>query len=358
MNGSFRLGSYAGIPIKVHWSFGLIFLLVAYISYQEQLDIFQSIGLVVYILVLFVIVVMHEYGHALTAKYYNIKTKDIILSPIGGLARMKSFPSSPKKELFIAVAGPLVNLIIAIIICLILLLQKHPLIPEAHPYELFTSPNGFLQMLLWMNIVLFVFNLIPAFPMDGGRILRALLSFKLNRNLSTKIASYIGQIFAIAFVIFGIFTNHFVLIFIGGFIFLQALQERRQVALQDKLSSGLCKDLVETENYKVYNDQQLFDYIELIKATKDQSFLVFDRNEQLIGTLPNLFIQDAIQNKNQKQIISTIMSPKKLILDEQTTLIELFDILKTKGLAAVAISREGYIIGKIDRERLSDFMRP
>lgn len=193
---TFTIGSYAGIPVKLHWSLGLLFLFLAYFGRVIiNLDNQGLAWFLILIFTLFLCVIFHEFGHALVAKKFGIQTKDIILSPIGGIARLERIPEKPKDEVIIALAGPLMNLLIACLILIVLLLISHPIsIPsDSYPQNI----REFLRVAFWLNIILFVFNLIPAFPMDGGRILRALLRTKMDIMQATKIASRIGTGIAI-----------------------------------------------------------------------------------------------------------------------------------------------------------------
>ena len=185
------MGTFWGIPVKVHWTFGLLILFVSYSAFASGDKLVQGLGLITYVLVLFLCVILHEYGHALTAKNYGVYTKDIIISPIGGLARLESMPDKAIQEFFIALAGPIVNLIIGLFLAAILYFTTGRMIPEISDFK-FDEPIEFIRYIIWMNFALFLFNLIPAFPMDGGRILRSLLSIKLGKVRATKIAAGIG----------------------------------------------------------------------------------------------------------------------------------------------------------------------
>ena len=232
MGRSLYIGTYLGIPVKVHWSFGLILLLIGYIIYDEGYNPRESTSLIMYVFSLFLCVILHEYGHALAARKFGVGTEDIILSPIGGLARLHSIPENPKKELVIAIAGPLVNLIIALLLILAILLIGQVNFDQQDTMTMLVHPVGFMQMVLLLNIVLFVFNLIPAFPMDGGRILRAGLSLKMDRLKATRIASITGRLFSIAFMVIGVYYSHYALIFIGLFVYIMAFKEYQYLRLK------------------------------------------------------------------------------------------------------------------------------
>jgi len=221
-----NVGRYFGIPVFIHWTCILIIGFVGYVSFTEEMDLLGTAAFSLYLACVFFCVVLHEYGHALMARRYGIGTHDIILSPIGGIARLDSIPSDPKGELMIAIAGPLVNLAIALFIVGGLYLFKLGIVlPDADGFTILTNPVGFAHLILLVNVVLFLFNLIPAFPMDGGRILRALLSFKMDRLKATFIASSLGKILAIGFLIFAAYNNIPSLFFIGIFIFIVAGRE-------------------------------------------------------------------------------------------------------------------------------------
>lgn len=205
----------------------MVLIYIAWISYSESLGVPQSLTLALHIFLLFLCVVLHEFGHALAARKYGIKTRDIILSPIGGLARLEALPQKPKQELVVAFAGPLVNLVLfCLFLVLYLLLKENVFIPQTtQELNYISHPSSAIFLLLLINAVLFLFNLLPAYPMDGGRILKALLNMKYSKVKSTMIASSIGRIFAIAFLALGAYNRMFALLFIGLFIYIMATRE-------------------------------------------------------------------------------------------------------------------------------------
>lgn len=200
---SIRLFKLAGIPVYIHWTF---FLLIAYVILQglyNSESYFQLIFEVVVLLSVFACVTLHEYGHALTAKRYGILTQDIILSPIGGVARLNGLPEKPKQELFVAIAGPMVNVVIVILLLIIVFLF-YPGDSFDPNFEAISKANfveNYIFVIQYINISLVVFNMIPAFPMDGGRVLRSLLAMKYGRLKATKVAAFIGQAIAAIFIV-------------------------------------------------------------------------------------------------------------------------------------------------------------
>lgn len=229
-----KVGRYFGIPVYIHWSFLLVLVFILYVSYTEGMDLLGTAAFSLYLTCVFICVVLHEYGHAMMARRYGIGTHDIILSPIGGIARLNSLPSHPTGELMVAIAGPLVNLAIAfLIVGGLYLFNIGIVLPDADSYTILTNPVGFIHLILLVNVVLFLFNLIPAYPMDGGRILRALLSYKMEKLKATYIASTIGRSLALGFLVFAVYKRIPSLFLIGIFIFIVAGREYKSLKERD-----------------------------------------------------------------------------------------------------------------------------
>ena len=213
--------------MRIHLTF-LLFLAWIWLSYYRVGGLPGAVQGVLFILALFVCVLLHEFGHAFAARGFGITTPDITLLPIGGVARLSRIPDKPWEELVVAIAGPLVNVVIAA--ALILVVHASAALDQI---EFLESPRvALLQKLATVNIMLVVFNLIPAFPMDGGRILRALLAMVMPYARATQIAAWIGQGLAVVFGILGLFWNP-LLVFIAFFIFAGAQQEAAMARFRD-----------------------------------------------------------------------------------------------------------------------------
>ena len=220
MSWSWRIGRIAGIDVRMHVTF---LLLVAWVAAQDYLvhrDLAEALGGVIFVCLLFGIVVLHELGHAATARRFGVRTREIMLLPIGGVARLERMPTEPSQELLVALAGPAVNVVLAAAIYLCLAVRQG-LAPIGDAVRV---GGGLLDQLFWVNVSLAAFNLIPAFPMDGGRVLRALLAMRLGYVRATQVAASIGQAMAMLFVVLGFVFNPF-LVFIGLFVWLGAAQE-------------------------------------------------------------------------------------------------------------------------------------
>ena len=232
MGWSWRLGRIAGIDVYVHATFAFLLLWVAFISYVPHRQVNDVVMGLAFILCLFAVVVLHELGHALTAGRYGIQTRDITLLPIGGVARLERMPDDPKQELLVALAGPAVNVVLAGLLFGVLVAARLPIVP---PGPTFSFGGNLISQLFVANVFLALFNLLPAFPMDGGRVLRALLALRLDYVQATRVAAQVGQIMAVLFGIIGLLGNPFLLV-IALFVWVGAAAEAGAVQFRAGLA--------------------------------------------------------------------------------------------------------------------------
>jgi Zn-dependent protease len=224
MRGSVKLFNVFGIAINIHVTF--LLLLIFFLS--------GGVKWLVLMVGVFCFVTLHEICHSLVARHYGIEVRQITLLPIGGVASMSSMPEKPSQEFFISIAGPLFNLAV-------ILVFYYPMKSLVGPEVLFYRPLSTatwpltLSYLYWINLMLAVFNLIPAFPMDGGRVLRSLLAARIGYARATKFAVGLGRIFAVAFACFGIFDKSIMLVAIAVFIYMAASSEGYQVDVREAL---------------------------------------------------------------------------------------------------------------------------
>ncbi len=222
MKNTVKFGSFFGIPVRIHFTFPLI-LLAFGLEAGIRGGWSDGARAVALVLAVFVCVVLHELGHSLQARRYGIQVRDIVLLPIGGIARAERIPENPKQEIVVAISGPLVNFALAAVFTIVLVARQTPL-----DYE-----NDFLFSLLAINIALGTFNLIPAFPMDGGRILRGVLATRMDYLRATRHAKNVGQIIAILFVLVGFMDSHFIMLpLIAVFVFFGAISEEKMVRMK------------------------------------------------------------------------------------------------------------------------------
>jgi Zn-dependent protease/CBS domain-containing protein len=265
MRYSFKIGSAWGIPIELHITFILLIAAVFILSVPTQQ--FYTFFIVLF---LFVFVVFHELAHSVIARNYGIKVRKIILYPIGGVSEIEEIPDNPSQEWRMAIGGPLTSLVLGVALLGISLLIS----PQALTIYTFTTITGnFLTDLAILNILLGAFNLIPAFPMDGGRVFRALLAERLKYSDATRYAVYIGKIFGIAMVLIG-FIYNFLLILVGIFVYIGASEEAEQTIISTTLAGVRVKDVMQSEVGSVNPQQNLAEALEVMFKNRYHDALV------------------------------------------------------------------------------------
>jgi Zn-dependent protease/predicted transcriptional regulator len=350
MKNSLSIGRVAGIHLFIHWTFPLLLGWVIFSNLRAGRSLDDTLWSLLFVLAVFVCVILHELGHALAARRYGIQTKDITLLPIGGLARLERMPEKPSEELVVAAAGPLVNVIIAAIMFPIVLMAGS--LKQIGNAEVISSGN-FLVSFLAVNVWLVLFNLIPAFPMDGGRMLRALLALGMDRTKATRIAARIGQVFAIGFMIAGLFMNPF-LIFIGFFIFISARSESEYTSSQSILRGFRVKDLLMNQYYVLNFSDPLKAAVSALLDGQSRNFIVME-NGNLAGTLSRDEIIRGLNAYGEEVPVQQVMNPKPAMLDINMPLEEAWNILRTNKSMLPVIS-DGVFVGTLDEENILEFI--
>ena len=320
-----------------------------------QLNLPEFAWYFAYIFTLFLCVVLHEYGHALAARSYGVSTRDIILSPIGGLARLESIPREPRKELVIAIAGPLVNVVIFIILAVFLFLTQGSILPLHFDFP--TNTLEFCKLVLLLNAVLFFFNLVPAFPMDGGRIFRALLAYKFEYKKATFIASRVGRIFAVLFVIYAFYSYSFVLGIIGVFIFIAAGNEYKAILRISLLDEQFVVDIANKDFHLLRHDDYLSKAIDLFKNSDEKSFLVIDEEGTLVGSLPKQFLEHAVKSQMENVPVNELMSQRFGKVAKDLSIRKLYHYLDKNHVDIAAVVDLDKIIATVDREAVKKVLR-
>jgi Zn-dependent protease/predicted transcriptional regulator len=354
MKWSLNLGRIAGIRLSVHWTFMILIAWVFITYYRLEQDMNQGLMGVVFVLSLFVCVILHELGHALTAKRYNIQTKSITLLPIGGLAQLEKMPENPRQELWVAIAGPLVNVVIAAIIYLGLSLTGT--LPDLSATEevMTLQEIGFWFQLFLANTILVIFNLIPAFPMDGGRVLRALLAFRMDRAKATRIAAGVGQVLAIAFVFLGFYGNIW-LVFIGVFIYLGASAEANFETTKSALTGYTVKDVLMKKFTTLHPDEPLEKAVKILLDGQEQDFVVTDE-DKLLGILSKKELIKGLSDFGNSAPVSSVMQKEYLTLHPEMTLQEVFQLMMLKNCHAAPVIEHNEFIGMVDRENIYELL--
>ncbi len=355
MKGSLNLGRVSGIKIKVHWTFLFIIIWVAFIEINQGGNLQSVLFNIALILVVFLCVVLHELGHALTAQHFGVKTKKITLLPIGGIASLEKIPEEPKQELLVAVAGPFVNVVIALILYFIVPVQQFladNLTNIIENLNALTLTNFFFYLFV-VNVMLVLFNLIPAFPMDGGRVLRAFLAMNMGRVKATQIAAVIGQSIAIVFLLLGMLYNPF-LILIALFVFVGAYGENKMVQQIELLKGHTVSEAMLTNITLLKIDDTLASVKDLILSGTEKDFIIEQEGKPL-GILMNA---DIIKNSNMPNLlVGDIMKTSFKVLginDKLKNVLSLGEL--QKGYFFPVLDANKKLVGAIDLTNINEFI--
>ncbi len=351
MKWSWRLGEFRGIGVYMHATFLILIAFVILSQWSARQSDGKTLEGVAFVLALFSCVVLHEFGHALMAARYGIKTRDITLLPIGGVARLERMPEEPLQELWVALAGPAVNVIIAA--GLWTLIQFTSVFTPLE--QLGVTTGSFLERLMAVNVILVAFNMLPAFPMDGGRVLRALLATRLEYMRATQIAASVGQSMALVFAFVGFFTNPF-LMFIALFVWIGAAQEASMVTMKSALGGMPVRRAMMTDFRTLRPGDSLQRAIELILATPQQDFPVVD-DSRVLGILTSRDLMVALQQRGPDTLVGDVMRRDFLSLDVNDMLdAALARIHAAECCMTAPVIQRDALVGLLTAENVSELL--
>ena len=352
MQWSFPIGTVAGSQIRIHVTFFLLLIWFGLV-YLQQGGVAGAVEGVLFIIAVFGCVVLHELGHAIAARRYGIVTPRITLLPIGGVAEMERMPEKPSREIIVALAGPAANVVIAA--ALILFLGATVDMNAAATIE--DPANGFLARLAMINVILVVFNLIPAFPMDGGRVLRALLSMRYSRAKATQIAARIGQAAAFLFGFLGLMSGNVLLIFVAIFVYIAATAESQMTGMQEMARALFVRDGMITRFEHLGPGATLGDAADLLTATTQHEFPVLDNDRRMIGVLTMRALFAGLEQHGRDAPVAAHMDADLPAIGEHERLDGALKLLQQGRRPAVAvIGRNGSLAGYVTAENLGELM--
>ncbi len=359
MNRSFRLLTIRGIDLRLHITFPLI---LAWAALQFGLlfgTVNGAIFGIVAVSLLFVLVTLHELGHSFAAMAYGVPVKQIILTPIGGVAQLARMPDKPIQELVVAIAGPAVNIFIAFIMAALAFAYG---ISISTLFSTFGALAGTTLLTLYSyifvsNIFLAVFNLLPAFPMDGGRILRALLALRIDYARATRIAAGVGRVLAVGLGIFGLLNGNIFMMFIAFFIFGAAAQESNVTQIRHHLQGYTVQQAYTTTSYRLESHYTLQQAANMMTYTGQKDFAVVSA-DQFVGFLSSAVLREAMRSNPPHTSISTVM---KRNVDPVSPTTDLFSVqqrfIKEEANALPVTSQSGRLLGIITRQHIAELYR-
>ncbi|HUJ84972.1 MAG TPA: site-2 protease family protein [Candidatus Acidoferrales bacterium] len=340
MKYSFKIASVWGIPIELHITFILLMVAVAVLSYP-------TFYLFILILFLFAFVVLHEMAHTFVARHYNVSVRKIVLYPIGGVSEIEEIPENPSIEWRLAIAGPLTSILIGVILLVLdqFVIIAAPVTPIGASLK---TAGSLILDLAVLNLLLGGFNLIPAFPMDGGRVFRAILAERLKFTDATRYAAYIGELFAVGMVVFGIiFPSYFLLIVVGLFVYIGASEEAEQTIVSKTLSQVRVSDVMCTEVATVKPEMTIAEAMEILfKARYHDAIVATDGNymgvvvwDDIVKVKPEQRNQLRIDQMPIKKFFAypdeSVLEGQKILTRERTSVLPIVDRADPSKLTCV-----------------------
>jgi len=361
MDWSLTLGSIRGIQIRIHVTFPLIIVWAAY-NWGIVLRGGWSGALygVAFSMIVFLCVILHELAHSLVATHFGVRVHEIELSPIGGLAKMDSMPEAPSQELTMSLAGPLINLMLAVPLGILIavLIGSNSIKSLGHLIYLMRKPSlqGFVLNLFTTNVFLALFNLIPAFPMDGGRALRSVLTLAIGPSSATDWAAGIGQWLAAIMGLVGLLVGNLVLALIGAFIFLSARQEHQLFNLQTMLGAVTVSEALNTSFPTLAPQDSLDAVLEQTKHGHPAPFAIMD-GSRLVGLLTATDITAALETYGSSALVGHIMRQDFYALSPSDTLASAHQLMARSGLTGLPVMQDSQLLGLVTAQQIQQIYR-
>ncbi len=355
MKWSWKIGQLVGVDLRLHATFLLLLGWVGMSYWAPGKSIDTMLTAAGFIAALFVCVVCHEMGHALAADRFGIQTRDITLFPIGGVARLERMPEDPRQELWIALAGPAVNAAIALILFAWLVLHHHAFHDQWEAFgRLGVVAGPFIERLAIANISLVLFNLIPALPMDGGHVLRALLASRMTYKKATQLATSCGKSLALLLGFAGLFVNP-MLVFIGLFVWIGASQEACASQIGSALSGTSARAAMITEFGQLRSGDTLAEAVRLTLRGSQHDLPVLDRGG-VIGILTRSDLLVALVDFGQDHPVEQVMR-REFLTGEPDEMLEMtFQRLQERDCHTMPIVHRGTLVGLVTMESLGEYL--
>ncbi len=359
MKWSISVGRIAGIRVQIHLTFIALLVWIGFSIWASSKSVPAVVSGVGFLLALFLCVVLHEFGHALMARRYGVRTRDITLLPIGGVARLERMPEKPSQELAVALAGPAVNVVIVAVLAIVLTAFGQPLVFNA---LVFDDSAGWLQRLMAVNVLLVAFNMLPAFPMDGGRVLRALLAMRMTYARATRSAATVGKLFAVGFAILGFYSNPFLML-IAVFVWLGASQESVAATLKGTLDGITVSSAMITDFRTLSPEDPLSRAVELLLAGSQQDFPVTD-GARVVGVLTRQSLLTALASQTDgaragygsQQRVVDVMQRDVLLADANEMLDEALLRMQGSTVRTMPVLSLGTLVGLLTMENVGEFV--
>ena len=350
MKWSWRIGRLLGIDVYMHATFLILLVWLGISYYLPRHRMADAVNGLTLIVALFAIVILHELGHALTARRFGIRTRDITLLPIGGVAHLERMPNDPKQELLVAMAGPAVNVVLAGLLLLVMALTAAVLtVPDSG-----LAGGNFLSKLMWINVVLATFNMVPAFPMDGGRVLRALLAMRMDYVHATQVAASVGQALALVFGFVGLFYNPF-LVFIALLVWMGAAAESSMVQMKSALAGIPVSKAMITDFRSLAPGNSLQEAINHVLAGFQHDFPVLEQG-RLVGVLIRADLLKSLAQKGPETRVAEAMTERFETADPTEMLDLVLARLQSCHCRTLPVLTGGELAGVLTMDNVGEFL--
>ena len=352
MKKSLKIGSVAGIGIFLHWTFLILVAAIFAFYYVQSESLSTALVGMGLILAVFACVILHELGHALTARRFDVPTRSITLYPIGGLARLERIPAEPMREFWIAIAGPAVNLAIAAVLAILIPMTDGSFQPQA----LRAPGDHVLGTLMWLNLALAGFNLLPAFPMDGGRVLRSLLALKQDYAKATQTAANVGQGMAILFGLIGLLTFNVILMFIALFVYVGAQQESQQALFRTFTEGTPVRQAMMTRFVVLAPTDTLDDAVDELLSGTDHDFPIATDDGHLLGVLRRKELIRALAAHDRDTPVRRVASDECLTARPDAPLTDAFQQMSEQDCSTVPVVDDDVLVGLLTLENVGELV--
>lgn len=351
MKWAWRIARIAGIDVYLHVTFLVLMAFLLLGPLMAGRPVSAVIGQVILTCLVFGIVVLHELGHALAARRYGIGTHDIVLLPIGGVARLERIPEIPRQELVMALAGPAVNVALAVLIFAVAIVVGS----VAEFRNVAPWGGNLLATLFTVNVFLAAFNLVPAFPMDGGRVLRSLLAMRMDRARATRIAASVGQGLAVAMGLYGVLTNNVMLMFVAFFVWIGASDEASLVQIKSALAGVPIRNAMITDFHVLAPGDLLEKAVAYVLGGFQHDFPVAD-DSGVVGILTRTDLMAALNSEGMQGRVETVMKREFVTATSGEMLEEVFERFQECDCRSMPIVDSGRLVGMITTENIGEFM--
>jgi Zn-dependent protease/CBS domain-containing protein len=356
MGWSLTLGRIAGTAVRIHVTFALLLLWIGWSAWRTGGAEAAFSGLV-FILLLFACVLAHEFGHILMARRFGVSTPDVTLLPIGGVASLERMPETPRQQLAVALAGPAVNVVIAAVLFLYLAISPQGARLSEGVSRVHENDLGLIARLAGANVFLVLFNLIPAFPMDGGRVLNALLAMRMEKARATRISAAIGQGFAFVFGFAGLVAGNPLLVLIAIFVFMAAAAEAQSSGLEDVTRNLVAADAMETRFATVPVEANLAEAVDILLATPQHEFPVVDAFGKSVGLLTRDGLIAALREAGPMASVSmAVVAPAPSVRRRDRLDLALREMNRAGAPAIAVVDEEGVIVGLLTVQNVAEMM--